>query len=147
MSWSRTGGGGAILLLAAWACAGNPGPGEPGYAFNLMGYYQGQIVIQDMAIPVALELSTGPPGVVSGTYQVLDPMSMEGLVTGTLQADTVSLTLEYRNAADGCAGTLKGVGRVGEDGLSFSGRALIDDSCTGSLEGTFRFRKGSGNRP
>ncbi len=138
---------GLLLLLAAEACIGNPGPGERGYPFNLSGYFEGDVVIQDARIRMALELSTGPPGVVSGAYQALDPMSMEGLVAGTLEGDTVTLELDYRNAADGCSGTVRAVGRVDEDGLAFSGRAFVDDSCSGSLEGTFRFRKGSAHRP
>lgn len=138
---------GAVLLLAQGGCAGNPGPGEPGYPFNLSGAYEGEVVIQDTPIRVALELATGPPGLISGAYQTLDPMNMEGLVTGTLEGDTVTLIVDYRNAADGCSGTLRAVGRVEEDGLGFSGRALVSDSCSGSLEGTFRFRKASADDP
>jgi len=130
-----------LPVLASWTCAGNPGPGDPGYPFNLQGVYGGQVLVEGEAFGVNLEVRTGSEGVLEGTYQVTAPIRMEGPVTGSVAADSVSFSLEYLNPMDGCGGILEGNGTVAEGGASFSGRARVNDSCGGYLAGTFSFRR------
>ncbi|MFO8174509.1 MAG: hypothetical protein ACQET1_10110 [Gemmatimonadota bacterium] len=124
-----------------WACAGNPGPGEAGYPFNLSGSYDGEIFVEGMSFSSAMDLRTAPGGTLEGTYAVTSPVNMTGRVDGTLVADTARFSLSYVNPMDGCSGTLEGTGPVEEGGTAFSGRTRIQDSCNGYLSGSFRFRK------
>ena len=133
----------AVLVpaLALWACAANPGPGEAGYPFNLSGAYEGEFVVDGMPFGVGMEVRTGAGGALEGTYEVTDPVNMTGSVTGSIVADSVTFTIEYLNPMDGCGGILDGKGRVEEGGGAFSGRARVNDSCGGSLSGTFALRR------
>jgi hypothetical protein len=131
--------GAPVLLLVA--CAGNPGPGEPGYAFNLSGAYQGEVVVEGEPFGVTMEVETVTSGALEGTYEVTSPINMSGPVTGTIVADSVTFTLNYLNPMDGCGGVLDGKGTVAEGGASFSGSAQVNDSCGGYLGGTFSLRR------
>jgi len=130
-----------VIAGMAAACAGNPGPGEPGYPFNLQGVYSGEVLIEGEAYGVTMDLATGPGGVLDGSYQVTSPIRMAGSLNGALVADTVTFTLSYTNPMDGCGGTLDGTGTVAEGRQSFSGRASVNDSCGGYLSGTFMMRR------
>lgn len=122
-----------------WACAGNPGPGDAGYAYNLSGAYDGDIYVEGMSFATTLDLRTGPGGLLEGSYSVNNPVSMSGDIAGSLVADTVRFAMDYVNPMDGCGGTLNGTAVVEEGGNEFSGRARISDSCNGALSGSFSF--------
>jgi len=130
-----------VLFLALGACAGNPGPGETGYPFNLNGVYSGEVVVDGQPFSLTFDVQTGAEGVLEGSYAVTDPVSMSGPVTGTLVADTVNFRLTYTNPMDGCGGSFDGTGVVEEGGEAFSGRARVNDSCGGYLSGTFAVRR------
>jgi hypothetical protein len=130
-----------ILVLASWACAGNPGPGETGYAYNLSGPYRGTVMVEGMAFSFNMEMSTAPGGAVAGEYRVMDPVVMSGSLAGTLAADTVTFSLNYLNPMDGCGGVLQVEGTVDVGGSSFSGRGRVNDSCYGFLTATVAMRR------
>ena len=129
------------LLAYLGACAGNPGPGEAGYPYNLNGSYSGEAVVEGQAFSMTLDVRTGAEGALAGSYAVTDPVSMSGQVIGTLVADTVNFRLTYTNPMDGCGGTFEGTGAVEEGGGAFSGRARVNDSCGGYLSGSFTVRR------
>ena len=56
----------AILAITALfaACAGTPGPGDSGYAFNANGLYTGGLDFQVVTLNGTIELTTGPGGAV-----------------------------------------------------------------------------------
>lgn len=137
----RAGVGAALLGVLTWACAGTPGPGDPGYPFNLSGQYSGEIYVEGMAFSFEMDLRTRPGGELGGTYAVTSPVSMTGDIAGTLVADTARFSLDYVNPMDGCGGTLDGTGVVGSDGEEFGGRVRVNDTCNGYLSGTFSTRK------
>jgi hypothetical protein len=137
----RAGLGALVLGAFVWACAGNPGPGDPGYPFNLSGLYGGQIFVEGMAFSFEIDVQTRPGGEFGGTYAVTSPVSMTGDVAGTLVADTARFSLDYVNPMDGCGGTLDGTGTVTGDGEQFAGRVRVNDTCNGYLSGTFSTRK------
>ena len=60
----------SALAIFLAACAGNPGPGEPGYPFNLAGDYTGQFTVEGTAIPAVMTLATGAGGAVTGSFTV-----------------------------------------------------------------------------
>ncbi|MGW8265997.1 MAG: hypothetical protein ACWGSQ_06485 [Longimicrobiales bacterium] len=130
-----------VLAAAAWGCAGTPGPGEAGYAYNLSGSYTGEIFVEGMAFSFGMDVVTQKGGAFDGTYAVTSPMSMTGAVAGTLVADTARFALEYVNPMDGCGGTLDGTGTVDPGGAAFAGRVRVNDSCNGYLSGTFSMKK------
>ena len=131
----------AVPAAALWACAGNPGPGDAGYPFNLSGAYAGEIVVDATPFGVVMEVQTRMGGALEGSYEVRDPVSMSGSVAGTIVADSVSFTLQYMNPLDGCGGVLEGEGTVDEGGGALSGRVSVNDSCGGYLAGTFAMQK------
>ncbi len=130
-----------FLALVLWACAGTPGPGEAGYPYNLSGEYRGEILVEGMAFGTVLDVETGAGGEIRGSYQVTDPISMTGEVTGTLVADTARFSLRYMNPMDGCGGTLDGTGVVDEGGGAYAGRVRVNDSCGGYLSGRFSLKR------
>lgn len=116
-----------ILALALGACAGAPGPGDPGYEYNLNGSYVGEIAADDgNFFSATFELETMPGGEVVGTMSVTDPFSIEGDVTGMIIGAEASLDMTYEITDQGCGG-------------SFSGSAVIDaggNGAAGSMEVT-----------
>ena len=131
----------AFLALGLWACAGNPGPGESGYPFNLSGAYDGEVLVDGQTFGVTMEIETVVGGALEGSYSVTSPVNMSGPVTGSIVADSVTFTLDYLNPMDGCDGILDGTGTVKEGGVGFSGRARVNDSCGGFLSGSFTLRR------
>lgn len=134
-------GGGTVILLGIWACAGTPGPGQPDYPFNLSGAYAGEMAVEGQYFSVGMDVQTVQGGDLAGTYEVTSPVSMSGDVTGSVQADTVRFSLNYMNPMDGCGGTVDGTGTIEEGGGAFSGRMRVNDSCGGYLSGTFSLKK------
>jgi hypothetical protein len=132
---------GPIAAAVLVACAGTPGPGEAGYPYNLFGSFGGGIMVEGMDYSSVLDLATGEGGELRGTYQVTNPVMMDGEVVGTLVADTARFHLSYMNPMDGCGGTLDGTGIVEEGGGAFAGRVQVNDACGGYLSGRFSFRK------
>lgn len=130
-----------LLAVVAWACAGNPGPGETGYPYNLSGSYRGDFLVEGMAFGFTMDLATGAQGALAGDYRVTSPVAMSGPLTGTVSADSVTFSLNYVNPMDGCGGTVQGGGAVEPGGGSFSGRARVNDSCNGILPATFAMRR------
>jgi len=130
-----------VFAFALWACAGTPGPGEAGYPFNLSGTYDGQIVVDGTPFGASLDLQTRAGGALEGSYEVNDPVTMSGPVTGSVVADSVEFALEYMNPMDGCGGVLDATGAVEEGGSALSGRVRVNDSCGGYLTGTFSLQR------
>jgi len=130
-----------IPAAALLACAGNPGPGDAGFPFNLYGAYGGEIVVDATPFGVVMEVQTRAGGVLEGSYEVNDPVYMSGSVTGSIVADSVKFTLQYMNPLDGCGGVLEGEGTVDEGGAALLGQVRVNDSCGGYLAGTFSMQR------
>jgi len=128
----------ALALLLA-ACAGNPGPGEPGYPFNLGGEYTGSFSVEGEVIPAVMTLVTGAGGVVTGSFTVAG-MGLAGSVQGMLVGDRLAFLAAYRNPDSGCDGTAESAATVGEGGASLSGPLTVRE-CGQVLSGSFSFRR------
>lgn len=127
-------------LAAALACAANPKPGEPGYAYNLQGVYASSYTVDGTAYEGTTELATGAGGAVTGDFSLERPVRIVGEVTGTVTGDSLSFTGTYTQSG-GCDGTVSGSGAIAEGGVSVEGPLHVDDSCGGALEGSFRFER------
>ena len=125
-----------VLLLGA--CAGTPGPGESGYAYNLTGTYSGTLDVEGMPLSTVLELSTAPGGAVTGTFTVTGMGPVSGELTGTIAEDAFVFSVRYNRTAEGCSGVLSGRATVPTGGGEFSSSVGIDDGCDGSLAGYLR---------
>jgi hypothetical protein len=124
----------AILIVAG--CAGNPGPGESGYPFNLTGRYQAEFLVEGTPYRGTMDLTTAPGGAVSGSFEVTDPAQVVGTVEGTLVADTLEFQIPYEILQNGCAGVVRGRGAVAEGGTGLGGAIELDDACDGQMSGT-----------
>lgn len=128
-----------LVLLAATtlaACAGNPKPGEPGYAYNLTGSYQAEFVVDGTPYRGSMNLATAPGGVVSGNLMVIDPAQVTGTVEGAIVADTIDFQMPYEILDNGCTGVVYGRSAITEGGGAFGGAIRLDDSCGGEMTGT-----------
>jgi hypothetical protein len=126
----------ALIAATLVACAGNPKPGEPGYAYNLVGSYQAEFVVDGTPYRGMMDLSTAPGGVVSGSFTVIDPARVEGTVQGSIVADTVAFEMPYEIKDNGCIGVVYGRHAIAEGGGTFGGDIRLEDSCGGEMTGT-----------
>ena len=127
------------FLLAA--CGGGPGPGDPGYAYNVMGVYPGRLVVEGEPFDAELELSTSRGGRVRGSFRVRQPLAIDGRVEGTVIDDLLRLTVTYRS--DGravCNGRVEGILTVERGGDLIEGPVTIAD-CDDALAGHMSFRR------
>ena len=128
-----------VLLHAAWvaaACAGNPQPGAPGYRYNVSGAYDANFVVEGTSYAGTASLTTASGGAVTGTVAVTSPMTLNMNAAGTVVADSLRVSLPY-TMPDGCNGTAYLSGTVTVGGDSAGGVMSVDDSCGGTLGGTF----------
>ena len=129
----------AVILFAA--CAVIPGPGDPGYAYNVSGAYMGRLVVDGQPFRAELELRTAPGGGVNGTFRVGPPFEIDGRVVGVVIDDLLRLTVTYRNTSrDGCSGQIEGILTVDEGGAIIDGPVTIAD-CGDPLPGRMSFRR------
>ena len=126
----------AALLLGA--CAGNPGPGESGYAYNLTGTYSGTLDVEGILFSAVLELNTAPGGAVTGTFTATGMSPVSGDITGTITEDAFVFRIRYNRTAEGCSGVLSGRATIPTGGGEFTSSVGIDDNCDGSLAGYLR---------
>jgi hypothetical protein len=59
-----------VAAVALAACAGTPGPGDSGYAYNVEGDNDGVATVDGQAFSGPMQLSTAPGGIVTGSYRV-----------------------------------------------------------------------------
>jgi len=123
-----------ILALAFGACAGSPGPGEPGYDYNLTGSYVIDVEADD-GTPYAgtLQLETLPGGEIVGSMSLTDPVPIEGEMTGMVIGAEASLTMAYEIVGQGCGGTFEGTAVIDAGGTGAVGSMdMTEDGCGGS---------------
>lgn len=123
----------AALSFGATACAGNPEPGEPGYAFNLNGDYAVEFVADDGQVYTgSMQFETAVGGAVSGVMALRDPVTVDGELEGEIVGAELTLTVPYSIVENGCSGVASGTGVIAEGGGSVSGSVEIEDECAGA---------------
>lgn len=134
----------AGLSIGLAACAGNPEPGEPGYAFNVDGEYDVEFVADDGQVYTGtMQIETGAGGAVTGVMAIRDPVTIDGDLEGLIVGAELTMTVPYSIVENGCSGVASGGGVVSEGGGSVAGTVEIDDECSGapfSAEFTFTLR-------
>lgn len=134
----------ASAALAA-GCAGTPGPGESGYAYNVDGTYTGRLTVQAEPFDATLELGTGRGGRVLGSFEVSAPLEIDGHVDGTLLDDLLRVALTYESDQEDaggrpCQSRIEGILTVERGGAVIDGPVTIED-CGDSLPGRMSFRR------
>lgn len=131
-----------IAVVASAACAGTPGPGDSGYAYNVEGDYNGAVTVDGQAFTGPIQLSTAPGGIVTGSYRVTQPVELGGEVEGTLLNDQLTIRMSYgNNPMTGCAGgTMTGTLTVSEGGERVSGTVVVND-CGQVIDATVVYRR------
>jgi hypothetical protein len=134
-------------LALLCACAGTPGPGDAGYAYNVEGVYAGRLLVDGERFDARAELSTMRSGRVRGTFRVVAPLEIDATVDGVVLEDLLRFNLRYgssQRGADGrpCEGSIEGVLSVERGGGVFEGPVTITD-CGDSFVGRLSFRRQS----
>jgi hypothetical protein len=127
-----------VTTVLCGACAGNPQPGDPGYAYNLSGTYDATYIVDDQPYSGTIDLETAPGGNVTGTFLLADPGIVEGSVSGTIVGKEFTYSGPYQ-IANGCGGTVSGTGVITEGGTAVFGEVQVDDDCSGQMSGTYSF--------
>jgi hypothetical protein len=134
----------SVVLLAAGmaaGCAGNPGPGESGYPYNLNGEFDVAFLVQGMPYSGTTTLSTAPGGVVTGDVRFDRPVEVVGSFDGSVRDSTLLFESMYERDM-GCRGTVIGEGIVLPGGAGASGTIEVADDCAGGvMEGTFEIAR------
>ena len=69
------------------------------------------------------------------------PATVLSDATGKTAGDSMTFSAKYEDTTRNCTGTFEGKGTVEKDGSKAAGVVAINDSCSGSLSGTFRLWK------
>jgi hypothetical protein len=128
----------ALTVLIA-ACAGTPGPGEPGYAHNATGEYAGDFVVDGQPVSGTLQLETVPGGVVTGSFRIPD-LGIRGQITGSVIGDQFAFEATYHNPESGCDGVATSTATIGEGGTTIEGPLSVAE-CGQSMGGSMSFRR------
>jgi hypothetical protein len=128
----------ALAILIA-ACAGTPGPGDPGYAYNATGEYAGDFVVDGQPVSGTLQLETAPGGAVTGSFRVPD-LGLRGQITGSVTGDQLTFEATYHNPESGCDGFATSTATIGEGGVAIEGPLSVEE-CGQSMGGSMRFRR------
>jgi hypothetical protein len=137
-----------VLSVAAaasiLACAGTPGPGDAGYAYNVQGTYGGRLMVDGEPFDATLDLRTARGGRVRGSFEVRAPLEIAGTVDGSIVDDLVRLTLSYASTDGGrgstCDSRVEGILSVSPGGEVIDGPVTITD-CGDALPGRMSFRR------
>jgi hypothetical protein len=121
------------------ACAGTPGPGEPGYPYNVTGSYSGQLTVEGQVISATLSLETAKGGAVTGEVRVAE-MGITARVEGTVVGNQFNLRITYRNPGSGCDGVAESTATIGEGGATISGPLAVTE-CAQSMGGSLSFKR------
>ena len=136
-------------VVAMTGCAGTPGPGDPGYAYNVGGVYGGRLMVEGQPFDATLDLRTARGGRVRGSFDVRAPLEIAGRVDGSIVDDLLRVTLTYErptrsDATDGCESRVEGILSVSAGGDIIDGPVTITD-CGDGLAGRMSFRRAARN--
>lgn len=131
--------------LAAGACAGPPGPGDPAYPYNVAGTYRGRLVVDGAEYEAVIRMETADDGTVAGALGSArldvgddDPSrTVEGDFSGTVVGDSLVWRSSWIVPSSGCSGVFRGRGPVARSGSSVEGEVHAAGSCGPSGRGSY----------
>lgn len=139
----------SVLAVFVVACATAPGPGEPGYPYNLQGTYGGNLTVAGAEYEAVIRMETGSDGTVSGGFAAAPLDAAAGDRTGSIEGDfsgsIIGDSLVWRSSwvvpSSGCSGVLRGRGPVARGGAEVEGEVRMAGSCVESAAGSFRLSR------
>lgn len=111
-----------------------------GRVADFKGDYKIEFVIEGTAYSGTASAAAAPSGkgAFTGKFELTAPSSVLAEMTGKTVGDSLTYDAKYDDKTRGCTGTLTGKGVIEKDGSKASGALAINDSCGGSIGGTFR---------
>ena len=107
------------LMLAANVLQGAPAAPTYDVAFVLdQGTYTGTTTF-----------SVDRKGMVTGTMKITSPGAVDGTLAGSVKDGVWTFEYPYTIAEQGCAGTVKGTGKISADKKRIEGDATIGGGC------------------
>jgi hypothetical protein len=105
---------------------------------DLKGDYHIEIAVGGEAYSGMTKTTPGAKGEFTGTMTITSPTNVTGDLKGKTFGDSVTYESKYVDKDRNCTGTIVGRGTVEKDGSKASGVADINDSCSGTINATFR---------
>jgi hypothetical protein len=105
---------------------------------DLKGDYKIEFVVEGGTYSGTAKFTPGQQGALSAKYDFTSPSVIKSDVTGAMKGDSVTFEGKYDDSGRGCSGTFLGKGAAEKDGSKASGTLDINDSCGGTVAGTFR---------
>jgi hypothetical protein len=132
----------SLPLIARIAAAGAFVASVAGYvAADLKGDYKIEFVVQESTYTGTAKTTPGAKGAFTAKFEFTSPSSVMADVTGKVVGDSITFDAKYDDQGRGCTGTLAGKGTAEKDGSKASGSLDINDSCGGTIAGTFKLWK------
>jgi hypothetical protein len=107
-------------------------------AADLKGDYKVEFVVQETTYTGTAKTTAGAKGAFTAKFEFTSPSSVLADVTGKTVGDSITYDAKYEDPGRGCTGTLVGKGMVEKDGSKAAGSIDINDSCGGTLAGSFK---------
>lgn len=130
------------LAMLIVACAGNPQPGDSGYAYNVSGEYAAEFIADDgTVITGTIQLATGSGGAVTGSMALTDPFTVTGEIEGLVVGSQLTITVPYQIEETGSSGVASGTAEIAEGGASVVGSVDISDDSGGPSAASFTLQR------
>jgi hypothetical protein len=126
-----------LLTRVAALAIGAVAIGHFGVA-DLKGDYKIEFVVDGGTYSGTAKFTSGTGGAFSAKYDFTSPSIVKSEATGKMKGDSVSFEGKYEDSGRSCTGTFNGKGAAEKDGSKASGTLDINDSCGGTIGGTFR---------
>jgi hypothetical protein len=107
-------------------------------AAELKGDYKIEYTVDSQSYGGTAKATPGAKGEFTATLAITSPTNITGDMTGKTFGDSISYDSKYADKDRGCTGTISAKGTVEKDGSKATGAATITDSCSGTLNATFR---------
>ena len=105
---------------------------------DLKGDYKIEFVVEQGTYLGTAKFTSGQQGAFSAKYDFTSPSVIKSDVTGKMKGDSVAFEGKYDDSGRNCTGTFTGKGAAEKDGSKANGTLDINDSCGGTVTGTFR---------
>jgi hypothetical protein len=105
---------------------------------DLKGDYKIEFVVDGGTYSGTAKFTSGQQGAFSAKYDFTVPSTIKSEATGKTKGDSVTFEGKYDDTTRSCTGTFVGRGVTEKDGSKANGALDINDSCGGTIGGTFR---------
>jgi hypothetical protein len=108
---------------------------------DLKGDYNVEFIVQGTPYLGTFKTKPAAKSAFTSKLEFTTPSKILADVTGKTPGDSITFNAKYEDQSRGCTGTITGKGKVEKDATKAAGGVDINDSCSGTLTGTFRLWK------